>query len=498
MSISPTLKTPQIWLLNPPFLKKFSRPQRSPAVTKSGTLYFPMWLAYATAVLERAGYEVTLTDAPAQDLDEGKILALADDLAPDLIVLDTSTPSIDHDLEVAARIRRRLPNSLIVLVGTHVSATPEETLQNGAAIDIIARREYEETLLELANLLKKNKTKPSTTDLKKIKGISFRQEDNIIHNPDRPWLENLDDLPWVSPVYKKHLCIDDYFNQNAPHPMVTLITSRGCPHKCTFCVYPQTFTGRRLRNRSIDDIVDEISWTIETFPKLKSIFFEDDSLTNAPDRVRSLCKLIISRGLKIEWVANSRIELDLETMYLMKRAGCRELCVGFESGNRETLKKIRKGTSFERMFRFVSEARQAGILVHGCFMFGLPGETPASIEQTIDLAIRLRPDTAQFYPLMIYPGTEAYDEYRTRGWITAQSYRDWLTPTGLHNCVIRTETMTAAELVRSCDQARRRFYLRPAYIARKLLQMLQHPKDIKRTCKAAQTFFRHLFLGSQV
>ncbi|MCK5680685.1 cobalamin-dependent protein, partial [bacterium] len=154
MTTSKTLKTPRIWLLNPPFLKKFSRPQRSPAVTKSGTIYFPMWLAYATAVLEGDDYTVTLTDAPAQGLDENRILVIAEELTPDLIVLDTSTPSIDHDLEIANRIRQRLPNSLIILVGTHVSATPEETLQKGSAIDIIARREYEETLLELANLLK--------------------------------------------------------------------------------------------------------------------------------------------------------------------------------------------------------------------------------------------------------------------------------------------------------------------------------------------------------
>jgi radical SAM superfamily enzyme YgiQ (UPF0313 family) len=150
------------------------------------------------------------------------------------------------------------------------------------------------------------------------------------------------------------------------------------------------------------------------------------------------------------------------------------------------------------MFRFMADARQAGILVHGCFMVGFPGETAEKIERTVELAMRLNPDTVQFYPVMVYPGTEAFEEYRRRGWLTAADYDDWLTPAGLHNCVVRNEHFSSAELVRLCDRARRRFYLRPRYIAGKLVQMVRSPSETVRTAKAASVFLKHLLLGSGV
>jgi radical SAM superfamily enzyme YgiQ (UPF0313 family) len=131
-------------------------------------------------------------------------------------------------------------------------------------------------------------------------------------------------------------------------------------------------------------------------------------------------------------------------------------------------------------------------------MVGFPGETLEGVKKTIDLALKLNPDTVQFYPVMVYPGTEAYEDYERRGWLTASDYNQWLTPEGLHNCVIRNETLTSSELVKLCDVARRKFYLRPRYIAFKLCQMIEKPAEIVRTAKAARTFFKHLILGSRV
>jgi len=206
----------------------------------------------------------------------------------------------------------------------------------------------------------------------------------------------------------------------------------------------------------------------------------------------------MERGIRIPWTANSRIELDLETLKRMKNAGCRQLCVGFESGNQDVLDSMRKGTRLERMFRFMEDAREAGILVHGCFMTGFPGETPELVEETISLAIKLNPDTAQFYPVMVYPGTEAYEEYSQKGWLATQDFRQWVTPEGLHNCVVRNEYLTSSQLVKLCDSARRRFYLRPRYIAYKIIQMVQKPTEIVRTAKAVRVFFKHLLIGSKV
>jgi radical SAM superfamily enzyme YgiQ (UPF0313 family) len=482
----------KILLLNPPFLKKFSRPQRSPAVTKSGTLYFPIWLAYAAGVLEKEGFEVDLIDAPADGYDLNYCILRAKKFGPDLIVLDTSTPSIYNDVEIAGKLKYRFPRSFIVLVGTHVSALPDETLNIDKRVDAIAKYEYEYTLAALARTL------ADKGDLRTVQGLIFRENGQLIHNPARPFIENLDKLPFVSTVYKKFLRIENYFNPNALYPMVTIITSRGCPFQCTFCVYPQTLTGRKFRFRSIENVVAEMKYIVEHFPQAKAVFFEDDTLTANKKRCKELAEAILENQIKISWTANARVGLDYETMRIMKQAGCRCLCVGFESGSQKILDAMKKNITIEQIETFMSEARRAGILIHGCFMAGLPGETRETLQQTLTLAKRLSPETAQFYPVMVYPGTEAYRWYQERGLIKTTDFSKWITPEGLHNTVTRTEDLSSEELVRFCDNARRKFYLNPRYIFYKLKQMVTHPQEIRRTLKAARTFTKYLIKGSDI
>lgn len=490
----------RVLVLNPPFLDKFSRAQRSPAVTKSGTLYFPIWLSFCVGVLEEAGHEVMFIDAPASGTSQEAVLKKAEAFGPNLIVVDTSTPSIENDIRVADELKKVVPSSFIVLVGTHVSALPEEVLNLSTSVDAVARREYEYTVKELADLIATSGSsdKPSGADLKGIAGLSIKIDGEIVHNTERPFIEDLDALPWVSKVYKKHLDIRDYFNPNALFPMVTLITSRGCPFKCSFCVYPQTFTGHKYRHRSISDVMDEIEYVTREIPEAKSIFLEDDTLTVNKTRCGEFADALVARGINIPWVANSRVGLDLETMQKMRASGCLQLCVGFESGDDETLKTMRKGITTEKMFQFRRDAKKAGIVIHGCFMVGFPGETPEQMKKTIALSKELNPDTVQFYPVMVYPGTHAYEQYRSEGWITAENYRAWLTEDGLHNCVIQNEYCDSKELVRICDSARRQFYLRPRYLIYKAFRTLRHPSEFVRTAKAAKVFFKHLVFGSQV
>lgn len=482
----------KILLLNPPFLKKFSRPQRSPAVTKSGTLYFPMWLSYAAGVLMENGFDVDLVDAPADDYVLYDIIEKVKKYQPDLIVLDTSTPSIYNDINVAGQLKDTCQNAFVTLVGTHVSALPEETLKIDNRIDAVAVHEYDYTILDLANTLKKG------GNLQDILGLSFRQNGKIVHNSRRPYIERLDKLPFVSKVYKKFLNIKNYFNPNALYPMVTVTTSRGCAFRCTFCVYPQTLMGRHFRLRSVENVVDEMEYIVENFPQAKAIFFEDDTLTANKKRCNELADCIIKRKINISWTTNARVGLDLETMRKMKKAGCRTLCVGFESGSQIILDNMKKNVKIERMIDFMKNAKKAEMLIHGCFMAGLPGETKETMKQTIELAKRLKPDTAQFYPVMVYPGTEAYNWYKERGLIATDDFSKWITPGGLHNTVIRTEDLSSEELVRFCDYARRAFYLRPSYFLYKAKQVIKNPREIRRNAKAAKTFFKHLLVGSKV
>ncbi|MBI5194989.1 MAG: radical SAM protein [Nitrospirae bacterium] len=482
----------KIFILNPPFLKKFSRPQRSPAVTKSGTLYFPMWLSFAAGVLEKNNFEVDLIDAPADGYSLDEILLRAKTLQPHLIVLDTSTPSIYNDAAIAGELKNVCPSSFLILTGTHVSALPEESLLLNEKINAVARYEYDYTLLDLARTLEKN------GDLSNVAGISFRDRGKIIHNPQRPFIENLDELPFVSAVYKKFLKIENYFNPNALYPMVTITTSRGCPFKCTFCVYPQTLMGNHYRMRSVQNVVAEMEYITENFPQAKAVFFEDDTLTVNKERCLELSESIIKKGIKISWTANARVGLDLETMKKMKEAGCRSFCVGFESGSQGILDGMKKNIKLEKMHEFMKTAKKAGLLIHGCFMAGLPGETEETMKQTLELAKRLNPDTVQFYPVMVYPGTVAYDWYRQKGFLITEDFSKWLTPAGLHNTVVKTENLLPEALVRFCDNARREFYLRPGYLFYKMGQMLAHPREIKRTLKSLKTFTKYLLKGSDI
>lgn len=479
----------RVLVLNAPYFKKFSRPQRSPAVTKSGTIYFPIWLAHATGVLLDAGVQAELWDAPARGITLEQVLDKAAGFAPHLVIMDVVTPSVDNDLKVAEQIKSRI-KTRIFAVGTHPSALPEETLGSTESLDGLCIGEYDYTVLDLA------KWAAGELDLSEIGGIAYPSDGEVVRTAARSPIQDLDSLPFVAPIYKRFLQIEDYFNPNALYPMVTINSGRGCPNGCTFCVYPQTMHGRRYRFRSPDNVVREMDYVVKNFPKAKSIFFEDDTLPADKPRCIEFCDLIQKRGIKFPWTANCRVDVDYETLRAMKKGGCRMVCVGFESGDQSLLDAIHKGTTVEMMHTFVEDAKRAGILVHGCFMVGLPGETRETMAKTLELALELSPDTAQFYPIMVYPGTELYNQYAADGRLTVSRYADWLTDEGLHNCVVRAGDISGEELVTWCDEARRAFYLRPGYVVRKAFQMLTSPREISRTKKAARTFFRYLFRGS--
>jgi anaerobic magnesium-protoporphyrin IX monomethyl ester cyclase len=486
----------KILALNPPFLPKFSREQRSPAVTKSGTLYYPMWLCYATGYLEKQGHEVLLIDAPAQNTTMDQILRRCHDFSPAMAIIDTSTPSIYADTETAQALKSAFPGLFVVMVGVHVSALPKETLREaGPAVDAIACGEYDATLVELADRLQSD---GAATDLSAIKGVAWRnRKGDIIVNAPRPFLDSLDDIPFVSDVYKKHLDIGPYFYGHSRYPLVVLVTGRGCPFHCTYCVVPQTMHGHLYRKRSIANIVAEFVSINKNFPHVKEIMIEDDTLTADRQRCRELSEALIAAGAtRIPWSANSRADVDVDTMRAMKKAGCRLFCVGFESGEQQILDNIRKGTKIPKIHQFMKDARRAGIMIHGCFMVGNRGETAKTLETTLRFAKKLSPDTAQFFPIMVYPGTADYDYFKDKGWIVTADFRQWLTADGLHSSVVSNPDLKYEYLVTFCDRARREFYLRPTYLLAKLAQIARHPSEAKRLVKGGGTLLHYLFKSS--
>lgn len=492
----------RILCLNPPFKTeygRFSRTSRSPAITKSGTIYYPIWLCYVAGVLEEAGHIVKVIDSCAYGYDLEKTLQFVAEIRPQIIVLDTSTPSIHSDIKTGAEIKRILPDCFMVLIGTHPTALPEETLRLNDAIDAIAVGEADYTVREIAYKLSEadlysiqGDITYRNTILSSIDGLAYRSGDKVCINKLREFIKNLDELPFVSKVYKRYLDTRKYFFAASDYPEVQIMTARGCIAGCTFCVYPQTIHGLKYRTRSPQNITDEFQWITENMPEVREIGIEDDTFTGSQGRVIEFCKELIKRNIKIKWYSNVRVDLKYYTMQWMKKAGCVLVTAGYESANNAILMNIDKRISSEMILEFSRNSRKTGLLVHGCFMAGNRGETRETLGESLELALKLMDDTMQFFPLMVYPGTKDYAWAKKEGLLTIKDFSNYLTEDGNHNGVLRMLDMSSNEIKQWCDYARRRYYLRPKYLLYKLAQQVRYPSEIRRTFKAARRFVKFL------
>jgi radical SAM superfamily enzyme YgiQ (UPF0313 family) len=476
----------KIFFLNPPFKGRFSRTSRSPAVTSGGTLYYPLWLAYAAGVAEQAGHEICLLDAPADGLSRDRVLEDARAFEPALAVLETSTPSIYSDAAAGEALKNAVPGCFVILVGTHPSALPEETLALSPVLDGVAVGEYDYIVRDLAAALQHG------TDLAAVSGLVFRRNGGIVRNAERAKIENLDELPFVSSVYKKHLKHRNYFFAAAKYPMVMIITGRGCPFHCFFCVYPQTIHGRRYRARSPENVVAEFEYIKVNFPDVKEIGIEDDCFTANRGRVREICRLLIERKVGMAWYCNVRGDVDYEILQQMRQAGCRLVTVGFESSDQTVLDQMHKKEKVENYYSFAVDARHADIMVHGCLMCGTPGDSPETQEVNYRFAEKINCDSMQFYPLYVYPGTEAWRWAKEKGHLRTENFSAWLRADGSHNCVLDMDTMSAEDMVAICDHNLRRYHLRPRYIMTKFLQAIRDPEEGLRSLKSGWIFLKKI------
>jgi len=485
----------KILLLNPPFLPKYSRPSRSPCVTKGGTFYYPYFLAYACSALEKFGGfdgNVKIVDAVANEWSREETIKFVEKMKPDMIVLETSTPSIYNDVDFGDKIKKILPEAHLTLVGTHVSRVPEKTFALSKSIDSIVIGEYDLTLVELAKKLEDKKP------LNGIEGLYFREKNKVMKNQPRKLMssEQLDQLPFVSEIYKKHLGVNGikkYFYASLLHPQVTILTARGCPFNCSFCPIP--FKGS-YRTRSIDNVISEFEYIKNELPFVKEVMIEDDTFPVSKQRTIEFCRKLKKNKIKIKWSCNARVDTDFETLKAMKESGCRLLCVGFETPDQKVLDTINKKTTKERQIEFMRICKKLGLLVNGCFILGLPGDTKEKIRSTIEFAKKLNSDTAQFYPLMVYPGTEAYKWAKRNGYLETEDYSKWITKEGLHTTTVSRPNLTSKELVNFCDQARREYYLRLSYLAYKFNQVMRNPDEFYRTLKSMRTFLKYIIRGS--
>lgn len=487
----------KVYFINPPFKAehgKFARENRSAAITRSGTLYYPLWLIYAAAVCEKDGFEVEFLDAPAKPMDYGEAFEVIHQNGSDarLFVIDTSTPSIVSDTLFADALKKLYPGAFVMLVGTHPSALPEETLENAEHVDAVAMHEFDFIVRDVARTLRDG------GDPTCVAGLAWCDEQrNVTVNPAYPFITELDEIPFAASFIKRHLNYRDYFFSAAAYPEIQMFTGRGCPARCTFCVYPQTMHGHKYRLRTPENVVAEFQYIADNFPDVKEVVIEDDTFTIDKQRVVEICNLLIAHRLnkRFRWLCNARVNLDYETMVKMKEAGCHLIIPGIESGSQEILNNIRKGTKIEQVERYIADARKAKLMVHACYMVGNRGETRETMQQTLEFALRLNTDTAQFYPLLPFPGTEAYNWAKENGYIKG-TYSDYVQEDGTINSLLELPNLSASEMVAFCDGARKKYYLRPRYIAHRLRVGLSDPEDLKRSLKAFGKIKRFLFRKS--
>ncbi|HET8609911.1 MAG TPA: hopanoid biosynthesis associated radical SAM protein HpnJ [Burkholderiales bacterium] len=441
------------------------------------SFWYPTWLAQPAALVPGS----RLIDAPAAGMSLEQILPLAGDY--ELAVLHTSSPSFPMDVKAAEALKRANPKLLIGFVGAKVAVDPAGVLQRSAAIDFAAREEFDFTIKEVAE----------GRALGDIDGLSYRDATGaVVHNSNRAILENMDELPFVTEVYKRDLRIEDYFIGYLQHPYVSFYTGRGCKSRCTFCLWPQTVGGHRYRTRSPGHVSDEVALIQRYFPQVKEVFFDDDTFTDDTERAEEIARRLGKLG--VTWSCNAKGNVPYDTLKVMKDNGLRLLVVGYETGNQQILYNIKKGMRVEFARRFTQDCHKLGIVIHGTFILGLPGETQETIQETIRFAQEMNPHTIQVSLAAPYPGTRLYQQAVENGWLEESDESQLVNERGMQLAPLSYPHLNHTEVLDSVETFYKRFYFRAGKIAEMTGEMLRSPQMMSRRLREGvefMRFFRH-------
>jgi len=378
---------------------------------------FPFFLAYAAAVLEQQKHDVGAIDACALDLDEEAFIGEIRKKSPDILVMEIATASAKPNLMLCKRIKEEVGCS-VVLCGPHVSALPREILLQNEFIDYVLIGEYEFTLRGLIQALENGE------NLNGVKGIALRRNGDVIITPRRPPIDPLDQLPYPA----RHLFPMDRYNEPfcRHSPNLQMLTSRGCPYRCIFCLWPQVLYGeRRHRAHTPERVANEVEHVVGKYHP-QEIYFDDDTGTISKKRILDICKLFQERGINIKWsIMGHILTVDKEMLEKMAEVGCVGIKFGVESADLEILRKAKKDMDLNKVGQVVRWCKDLDIKCHLTFTFGLPGETKKSIEKTIKFALGLDPDSMQFSMTVPFPGTELYELAKHNGWLVSEDWDDY-------------------------------------------------------------------------
>ena len=460
--------------LNPPTFEDFdggagARYQASREVT---SFWYPTWLCFPAGMITGS----RVVDAPVQKLNLEDCLKIAKDF--DMVVMYTSTPTLKIDIETARRIKEVKPGIITVLTGPHVTILPDESLKTGKGyIDIVCRGEFDYSTKELCE----------GREWGKVDGSSFLKDGKITHTPDRPMIEDLDALPFVAPIYKRDLPISEYIIPHFKNPYVSIYSSRGCPSKCIYCLWPQTFSGQRMRTRSPQNVYEEVKWIVDNIPEMRELSFDDDTFTAIPQHAIEIARLL--KPLGISWTINARANCKYETLKELREAGLRHVVVGYESGNEQILKNIKKGVTKQQAIQFTKDCQKLGISIHGAFIMGLPGETKETIRETIEYAKCLDLNSIQASLASPYPGTEFYTLAKEQGWIASD---DFIDDTGHQKCMINYPNLSNTEIFNSVEEFYNKFYFRPKYILRSIGKMIVDGDERRKLLKEGKQYLEYM------
>ena len=460
-------------LLNPPSFENFDggAGSRWPATREIESYWYPVWLSYPAGLIPGS----RLVDASPHGIDWRQTIEICKDY--EFLVLFTSTVGFASDIKLLRKIKEGNPALKVAFVGPHGHIKPDETLNASEDIDFVVRGEFDHAVADYAH----------GKSLGQILGASYRKDGQIVHNAPQPQLHTaeLDALPFATDTYKRDLHIERYNVPFLLHPYVAFYTSRGCPALCTFCMWPQTISGHAWRTRSTENVVREVEQALEYFPQMKEIFFDDDTFNIRKDRVMELSAKF--KPLKFQWSSTARVHSDYETLKAMADGGARLFIVGFESGDPQILKNIKKGATVEMGRTFMKNCRKVGIRVHGDFIIGLPGETKESIQKTIEFAKELDCETVQVSIAHAMPGTELHESMAKQGFLRVEALADH----GGHQLPhIEYPHLSKPEMMAGVSRFYDEYYFRPRVAWRIVREALWDSNERKRLYHEAVEFLK--------
>ncbi len=424
----------------------------------------PMDLLYLAGVAELLNYEAKVSDYSLG----GNFMEDLEKFQPDYLVVNVATPTFESDIKTIELAKKRFPKMITIAKGAPFLAKNKDVLYENKYVDIIIVGEAEETLKEILEGKEYND----------ILGICYKEVYTVKYTGRRPFIENLDELPFPA----RHLIDNNLYRRpDNDKPQAIIKVSRGCPYHCFFCLATPV-SGAVVRYRSPENIILEIKDCIKNY-KITNFVFWSDIFNQDKAWVVDLCKKIIKENLKITWSANTRVDtIDQSLLNLMYKAGCRLVSVGVESGSQFILDKIEKKTTIFEIRDCFKMIKRAKMKSYAYFVVGLPWDDEATIKQSIDLAIELNPDFVSFYTAVPLPATKFYNY--------AQNYnlfdKDYSYKNAYYYPIIKTHCLSKERVMELHKLAVRKFYLRPSYVF-KMLSQVRSLSELKNYFRAGMS-----------